>query len=361
MGVGGGEEEPSDAPAPESQAWARSAASRVSQVLGASESETPLTAVIARQPSADELVDELSAIGGLPVATTTPVRALVVARVAPKGLRLAGALAAAGLGPVALADLGAGWAALQLEDAPERSDLLADFVGETLLGRGDRGWGKRVLVLWRDAIGAAGFRVYRGSSMVEDGEWGTGWEHPDADHWSVRDAAADRLRVLAPRGAADVARLRSLLRSTTWEGDPLAELLAALGMPESTLAMLDGEAGAPPAQRLEPAGRREILRGVLTGVGWPPLAPRWALLVYMCVAVFAAIVLAVLAALSIAVIITDGGILDESSFDSEPWIVLGLCLVGIGLNGLAAMGAARQARHAAAEDLPADSDHDGPR
>lgn len=324
----------------------RNAALALHQILSdSSPAESPLITLLVGRPSADELVDAFREISDLPDPDPpTPARAVVITRASAAATRLTGSMAATGLGDIALADLGDGWTALVPEESPEHGDLLAAAVGAMLRAQGLRARRKRALLLWRGQDGACGLELYRGEDLIAARSWGTGWEQPFCADHETHDASADELQILS--SATDLPRLRSVLRNNDPSGDPLADLVEILSLPPTALALLDQRASAPTAEALDPVGPWGFVRGLLTGRGAPPLAPRSLLLLYALVCGISALLLGLLCATAIAVIATDGAFVDQPGVTTEDWaflVVSGVGALGLGLTAVLTARMARQA------------------
>lgn len=321
------------------------------------ETRSALRDLLARRREPNSFVEQLAAITGLPAPTRPqPVHALVLSRTTPAATRLTGEIAATGLGDIALADLGDGWSGLLMLENPELGPQLADAVGRFIAAQGLRSRKKRALLLWRGENGAAGFELHRGENLYAAHDWGTGWTDIVSAELSVRDSFAEELLVLAPESPENLPRLRSLMRADTRDRDPLAELVDLLDLPSDAIALLDlgvnttGEATwddpPVPLEQLEPAGLGRFLRGLVTGRGLPPLAPRWVLRAYGTLCAMAGLVTLLLAVMQVLVITTDGAFMDEPSATAEDWIFLVLAVAATVVNAVIATGAFHHARTA---------------
>lgn len=326
----------------------RSAALALHRTLDAApDAERPLIDLLVGRPPAETLVDMLRQVGDLPASEPPlPVRSVVIAHASAEASRHAGALAAAELGDVVLADLGDGWTALVAQESPEHGDLLAAAVGTMVRtpGRGARR--RRVLMLWRGEDGACGVELYRGEDVLAAHAWGTGWQQPScADHES-RDSVTNELLPASAAEATDLPRLRSLIRSDDRDGDPLAELVAVLALPPAALALLDRRSDAPASEMLIPAGPWSIVRSLLTGRWFAPIAPRWALIAYGVLCLGAALLLALLAGTKVAALVTDGAVVGDPAAAVGDWVFLVIQGLGTVLNGIVGVGLLVHARNA---------------
>ncbi|GAP79059.1 MULTISPECIES: hypothetical protein [Brachybacterium] len=334
------------------------AARELAAALGApDEIRSALRELLAQRREPDSFVDRLATLTGLPAPSPPhPVRALVLSRTTPAATRLTGQIAATGLGDIALADLGDGWSGLLMLENPDLGPQLADAVGRFIAAQGLRSRKKRALLLWRGENGAAGFELHRGENLYAAHSWGTGWTDIVSAELSVRDAFAEELLVLAPDAPEHRPRLRSLMRADTRDRDPLAELVDLLDLPSDAIAVLDpgvdGTAAAPwddppvPLELLEPAGLGRFLRGLVTGRGLPPLAPRWVLRAYGALCASLSLLSALWAATKTLVVATDGAIVDQPTATAGDWIFLCVAVVATVVNAVIAAGSFLQARAA---------------
>lgn len=333
------------------------AARELAAALGApDEIRSALRELLAQRREPNSFVDRLATLTGLPAPSPPrPVRALVLSRTTPAATRLTGQIAATGLGDIALADLGDGWSGLLKLENPDLGPQLADAVGRFIAAQGLRSRKKRALLLWRGENGASGFELHRGENLYAAHDWGTGWTDIVSAGLSVRDAFAEELLVLAPESPEHLPRLRSLMRADARDRDPLAELIDLLDLPSDAIAVLDlgvnttGEAPwddpPVPLELLEPAGLGRFIRGLVTGRGLPPLAPRWVLRAYGLLCAMAGLVTLLLTVMQVLVIATDGAFMVEPSATAEDWIFLVLAVATV-VNAVIAAGSFLQARAA---------------
>lgn len=343
---------------PADEGGADGAARELSAALGApDETRSALRDLLARRREPNSFVEQLAAITGLPAPSRPqPLHALVLSRTTPAATRLTGQIAATGLGDIALADLGDGWSGLLMLENPELGPQLADAVGRMIAAQGLRSRKKRALLLWRGENGAAGFELHRGENLYAGHDWGTGWTDVVSAELSVRDAFAEELLVLVPESSDHLPRLRSLMRADARDRDPLAELVDLLDLPSTAIDLLEsgthnsaeGHEDEPslPLELLEPAGLGRFIRGLVTGRGLPPLAPRWVLRAYGMLCAIAGLVTLLLAVMQVLVIATDGAFMDEPSATAEDWIFLALAVAATVLNAVIAAGSFLHARAA---------------
>ena len=101
-----------------------------------------------------------------------------------------------------------------------------------------------------------------------------------------------------------------------------------------------------PLELLEPAGLGRFLRGLVTGRGLPPLAPRWVLRAYGALCASLSLLSALWAATKTLVVATDGAIVDQPTATAGDWIFLCVAVVATVVNAVIAAGSFLQARAA---------------
>lgn len=325
---------PYDIAPPANEDGADGAARELAAALGAAgEVRSALRELLAQRREPNSFVEQLAAITGLPApARPTPVRALVLSRSTPAAMRLTGEIASTGLGDIALADLGDGWSGLLPLENPELGPHLAEAVGRMIAAQGLRSRKKRALLLWRGENGAAGFELHRGEDLYAARGWGTGWTDTVSADLSVRDTFVEELLVFFSDAVEQGPRLRSLMRAEARDHDPLTELVDLLDLPSDAISLLEPRSHGTaeehrdespvPLELLEPAGLGRFLRGLVTGRGLPPLAPRWVLFTYGMLCAAVTLLFALLAVTEAAVIWTDGAFVDQPAATSEDWIFL---------------------------------------
>jgi hypothetical protein len=276
----------------------------------------------------EELVESLDALLDLPeLYEPIPAVAVVAFRGEHKIARFAATIA----GPALVCAEPDGW-----------SILLASGEGETRsvqLAAGLSGAARRrdlVLDVWRDGTGS-GWSLWRRGWSVADWSWNTRWWFLKSDPVGAEALTVRRL-VKALGHPVEEDSLRALLRSKRSDPDPLAELVALLGLPMDLLVALD-----QPERFAERAGveditktsaRRAVLQGARGGFD-ADTPPRWPALstAYAIATVVAAAACVAMTALGIAVLVTNGTAVDQSGLTSDDWelfamfVVLSLVLV----------------------------------
>jgi hypothetical protein len=200
-------------------------------LFGAADRTEALVEILSSAAHPDDLLNRLSeALDGFPEVTATePDRSVVAIPGEAGGARLAATLA----GPAHLTTC-AGWALLTPAEDPSRCGALAGAASG--LGRGV------ALSLWRGAGGQCGVTLFEDGRPVDSVAWGSGWHELGRPRAAVADDLGRRLAGHVPAGQ-DPAELAELLGATSWEGDPLAVLSRLVGLPATTVEVLDGEPG----------------------------------------------------------------------------------------------------------------------
>ncbi|WP_141538605.1 hypothetical protein [Isoptericola jiangsuensis] len=270
---------------------------------------------------AHDLTTVLEQTFALPVLDPVRRRAVTLYRGRHADARIVGRLAA-GTDGVAVTDVGNRWSVLHV-DEPEAQQVV------TLAAAAAGSRRSLVLQLWRGDGGAAGFDLVQRDHTVAQVGWDDGWRRPVDEGWESRDEIA---AVLAHHvdGDVDLPALRALLRSRSRSGDPLARLVELLGVPASALDVLDRAATAPAADQVAGArwwrvvweeSRAEAEARFPRGIG-----PRW---FQLTVTLAAALLSTVVLLFALAVVVTDGALLDQSGVTVVDWLLLPLAVGGI--------------------------------
>ncbi|MFD1833830.1 hypothetical protein ACFSDA_01960 [Brachybacterium rhamnosum] len=267
---------------------------------------------IAARPDPDDLAQDLGSAVGLPdIDPPQPRTAVVLAQIPEKRMRAAGSLATATLVPVELSALDDGWSLLQPTTDAETSDELAIIVG-TALQAGNLGHRRRrVLLLWRGEGATSGAMVFHRSRMLASMVWSSSWTEPALSGWEVRDEITEEFARLSRDRPVDSARLRALFRSDDVPGDPLTTLVDVLGVPPEAIAALDRTPSAPARETPAPVGFWRYLWALLNGADSSERIPRSWAIGFGALALVVTGVFAVMLALGIAVLATDGSVVDE--------------------------------------------------
>ena len=272
------------------------------------DTDTELRHALAGAECADELIDDLVRRHHLPHPWgPVPRRAVTLQRGDPAAARLAARIVARDVGSIGLAALPGGWSVIRAEAGPDAQGAVTMSVAAGLSSR--RG---TVLALWRGEGGAAGFEVASGDGVAAEGRWNTGWRDLGADRREARDAAAQVLAQAAGGSAVNLVALRALLRSRTWNGDPLAELVALLEVPDTAVRVLDGSAGDPGLRTMKPAPLWRLVWEAIRDRGSGPwITTRWLRNVIAGYAFLAALVALGAAAAKYAAVATGDAFLDH--------------------------------------------------
>lgn len=267
----------------------------------------------------EELVESLDALLDLP-ELSEPIPA--VAAVAFRGEHKIARFAATIAGPALVCPELDGW-----------SILLASGENETRsvqLAAGLSGAARRrdlVLDVWRDGTGSGWSLWRRGvSESVAEWSWNTRWWFLKPDPIGAEALTIRRL-VKALGHPVDEDALRVLLRTQRQDHDPLAELVALLGLPMDLLVALDKPERFAESASVEDIAKTSARRAVLQGArgGFDEDArPRWPALsmAYAVGTVVAAAVCVAMTALMIAVLVTHGAVTEQAETSREDWVYL---------------------------------------
>lgn len=245
----------------------------------------------------------------------TPERCVVATRGDAAMARLAAGIA----GPSWLAPDESGWTIVIpsfTEDAP--FEALAAATSSAVRRR------DRVVLVW--ALGdALGLQVWRAGSLEVGTSWGTGWEAVVSDQLAFEAAVVAAVTQLNP--GLHEPSLRALLRRTQLDDRALAALLDVLGLPGGVagiLRMSDAPEHIPGAELVSRMSPRHVTRAALRSdrpdravVRMRPLY-----LAYAVVTALAALVCLAMTGLQVAVLVTDGSVVDQPGASSQDrWFV----------------------------------------
>jgi len=263
-----------------------------------------------------QLVEALGVEFDLPeLGPASARRAVVLHRGDPADARLAARVVAREIGPVDVTELDGLWTVLRTED-PLDADHLMIGLAEGSSRR------SMTLGLWRgtgDACGASTVRRFERTEAI----WGAGWWTPGGPDLEARAAG---VRGLAAEAGVEVdpEGLRELV-AAGHDRDPLAGLVALLGLPRESLAVLDDRTEAPLLERVEPASWwRATWDFALSAEFVPDLSRGWRLTGIVAVLVATFVILA-LTAFSVGVLATDGAAADQEGVRVGDWIFTGVC------------------------------------
>ena len=263
--------------------------------------------------SEEVLAEELAGVLELPqLWEELPHRSAVAHRGNPQAARMAGRIA----GPSYLTPIDPDWTVLSKADHPAEYFPLA--LAAAVAGAKRR---SVVLALWRGSGDASGFSLFHGRDIVASGTWNSGWRYIE----SGTERADEAARVLVDQianGDANIVALRSLLRAAV-RHDPLVELASLLNIPSEILVVLDAPAAHASTQRLARLSPVrtwwEIARAEAAK---EPGTPRWLRALWAGATLLAAIVCLGMTALGIAVVATDGAVVDDHSATASDWVFI---------------------------------------
>jgi len=288
---------------------------------------------------ADDIVARLDEILDLPeLWGPDRLREITAQRGDPTMARLAARLAARENGPTDLASLEDTWTALRATGGRAAQDVLAVMVAA--------GSSKRrslVLTLWRGSDAAAGFELLRGSDVIAEARWNTGWRDPAGEDPESRDAEAKVLAQQVGDNDVDLVALRSLMRARSRRPDPLAELFALLDLPVARLALLDEQPDAAEWEAVKPAARLRLVWEYAKEIAVEPLVEaRW--LQVMIAVILTVVTLFGLAAAVVGygALITNGALIDQEGVTAGDVAVTILVTLAIPLNSWCAVRLVRR-------------------
>jgi hypothetical protein len=185
---------------------------------------------------------------------------------------------------------------------------------------------ERVLLVWgRDR--AFGLQVWRGGKIDVSTTWGTGWETVAGDPLALEAAVVSAVTPL--QSALHLPSLRALLRRRDLDEQAAASLLDLLGLPDGVASILhssdapEGMPGAELVPKMTPGdAAKAVFRSERTGPVEGRKRPFY--LAYAVGTALAALVCLAMTGLSIAVLITDGAIVDQAGATGEDRLFLGI-------------------------------------
>jgi hypothetical protein len=202
----------------------------------------------------EELLESLDALLDLPeLYEPIPAVAVVAFRGAHKIARFAATIA----GPALVCAQPDGWSILLASGDETRSVPLAAGLSGAARRR------DLVLDVWRDGTGSGWSLWMRGRSVAE-WSWNTRWWFLKSDPVGAEALTVRRL-VKALDHPVDEDSLRALLRSKRQDLDPLAELVALLGLPMDLLVALDQPERFAESAGVEDIAKTSARRAVLQG------------------------------------------------------------------------------------------------
>jgi hypothetical protein len=287
----------------------------LSQLFGAPNREADVLRVLDGAHGSEEvLAEELAGILELPqLWEERPHRSAVAHRGDPQAAQMAGRIA----GPSYLTRIDPDWTVLSKADHP--ADYFPLATAAAVAGAKRR---SVVLALWRGSGDAAGFSLFHGRDIVAGAIWNTGWRYIESGTEQADEAARILVDQIAD-GEANIVALRSLLRVAVRHSDPLVELTSLLNIPSEILAVLDAPAPLASTQRLARLSPvRTWWEIAKAAAAKEPSTPRWLRALWAGATVLVAIVCLGMTALGIAVVATDGAVVDDQSATARDWVFI---------------------------------------
>lgn len=291
-------------------------ATGLTELFESPDQQRDLVDLLVREPfDPEELAESLGSVLELPeLYELTPEVAVVTYRGAHKIARFAATI----VGPALVRSVADGWSILLAtgEDEDRSSQLAAGVSGAA--GRNDP-----VFLLWRDGA-TSGWSLWKRGFQVADGSWNARWRFVDPDPTGAEEQTV-RCLVKAISQPIDETLLRALLRRKRSDRDPLAELVALLGLPMDLLAALDDLKRFAERAGVEDITKTSVSRAVLKGArgGFDADTPaKWPFLstVYALATVVAAVVCVAMTTLGISVLATNGAVVEQVGTSHEDWV-----------------------------------------
>jgi hypothetical protein len=265
--------------------------------------------------------DRLDGLLDLPeLAAPEPERCVVATRGDPAVMRMAAAIA----GPTWILPLDPGWAvAIPAHDEDAQADVLAAAISGAAKRR------ERTVHIWSHGS-AVGLQIWRRGSLEVSWSWGTAWETIVTEPLEFESEVCDAIAALNPD--LHLPSLRALLRQDRLDEAAVASLLELLGLPDSiwqTLAASRTPDRIPGAELIHKATARQATLAAMRS-DWADrrqVRNRPLYLVYAIGSAVAALVCLAMTCLGVAVLLTDGAVVDQSGVTAEDWLFLGAAAV----------------------------------
>lgn len=290
---------------------ATQAAAMLARMFDAPDQQAELEGLLAGGTAdLDSVASGLEDLLALPEVEPGPQPGVVLSRSDPTMVRMAAEIA----GPASLASLADGWLAIApVPDDEEGYEALAGAI--STLGRRR----EHTVVLWREG-GRSGVQIWRRSDLAATWSWG-GWEFVDPD-WMLESVFCDECASLRPE--LHLPTLRALLRRQA-SGDPLAEFVGLLGLPEAVLGMVDTTAAGealPGGELVERMPARRAWWSAVNSARTDPEPVTNKLLygAFAVATVIACLLSLAMTLLGIAVIATDGAVIDQQGHSLADWL-----------------------------------------
>lgn len=269
----------------------------------------------------ESLWEGLEALLDLPeLVAPEPDRCVVVTRGDPAMVRLAAAIA----GPTWVLPVDSGWTiAIPTHHDESPTEALAAAVSGATKRR------DRTALLWSHGE-AFGLQIWRGGSIDVSWSWASGWETVVTDSLAFETAVSEAITPMNPH--LHLPSLRALLRRQQLNEAAAASLLELLGLPGSvaeTLSASQAPESVPGAELVQKATPREATVAALRS-DWADrrqIRNRPLYLTYAVGTALAAFVCLAMTCLGIAVLATDGSIIDQTGVTTEDRLFVGVLAV----------------------------------
>lgn len=288
------------------------AASTLARMFDAWEHRDDLEVLFSQEAlDADDFEEALAGLLRLPALSPGPAPGVVVCDGDPAKVRMAAGIA----GPASVSTVGRGWLAIAAPPGAGGAEDLAAAISAVVRRR------DHTLVLWREAD-SSGVQNWVRSQVQSSWSWG-GWELTDHDL-----EAESRFCEMCASISPDIhmPALRALLRRWT-SADPLAELIELLTLPDAILGVVEATAtgqALPDAVHIDRVPiRRAWWAAVTSDATTPkPVRHRGIYGAYAVATALAALVSLVMTALAIAVITTDGSVIEQPGHSLQDWVAV---------------------------------------
>jgi hypothetical protein len=265
--------------------------------------------------------DRLDEVLNLPeLAAPEPERCVVATRGDRAMIRMAAAIA----GPAWMLPVDTAWTvAIPAHDEDSRADVLAAAISGAAKRR------ERTVHIWSHGP-AVGLQIWRRGSLEVSWSWGTAWETIVGEPLQFESEVCNAIAALNPD--LHLPSLRALLRQDRLDEAALASLLELLGLPDSigqTVAASRAPDRIPGAELIHKATARQATMAAMRS-DWSDrrqVRNRPLYLIYAIGSAVAALVCLAMTCLGVAVLVTDGAVVDQAGVTAEDWLFAGVAAV----------------------------------
>jgi hypothetical protein len=249
-----------------------------------------------------------------------PERCLVATRGDPARIRMAAMIA----GPTWIMPVNSGWTlAIPTHEEESQADVLAAAISGAAKRR------ERTIHIWSHGQ-AVGLQIWRRGSLDVSWSWGTAWETIVGEPLEFESEVCDAIAALNPD--LHLPSPRALLRQDRLDEAAVTSLFELLGLPDSirqTLTASRAPEGIPGAELIQKATPRQATLAAMRS-DWADrrqIRNRPLYVAYAIGSAVAAVVCWAMTCLGVAVLVTDGAVVDQPGDTAEDWLFVGVSAV----------------------------------